>query len=107
MAITIHAKKTKTLHTFFPCPRDSQSKVTPSYLSGCTESTRSARHTILTSNLPLRFTKISPESPLKIGHPGGSILTPNNPQQQQQPQGITISQYQSQNLSKFLNQLGK
>jgi len=90
------------------CQSNSPIQETPSYPSGCTESTINTRHTTLTSNFPLGFTKISSESPLKMDHPGGSILTPNNPkQQQQQTQGITISQYQSQNLSKFLNQLGK
>ena len=85
---------------YIPCPSNSQSKKTPSYLSGCPESTRSIIYTILISNLPLRFTKISPESPLKVVHPGGSILTPNNQQQQPQQEGTIINQNKPQNLLK-------
>ena len=60
--------------------------MTPSYPSGCTESTNSIMHPLIAFNFPLRFTKISTESPLKIDYPRGSILTPNNQQQQQQQQ---------------------
>ena len=63
------------------CQSNSPIQETPSYPSGCTESTNNIGYTLLPSNLPLGFTKISPESPLKIDHPGGYILTPNSPQQ--------------------------
>ena len=47
------------------CQSNSPIQETPSYPSGCTESTINTRHTLLTSNFPLGFTKIMQESPLK------------------------------------------
>ncbi|MCF8704083.1 hypothetical protein L3055_11150, partial [Corynebacterium sp. MC-02] len=55
---TNHAKKTKALHTFFLVQVTTNPKMTPSYSSGCTESTNSIMHPLIAFNFPLRFTKI-------------------------------------------------
>lgn len=79
----VNSKSCQRSKPYIPlsCQATSQTKMTSSHLPACSESTSNTRHTSFTSNSPLGFTKISPDSPLNIDHLGGFILTPNSPQQ--------------------------